>query len=325
MSLWDKLRYIVSGEAENLDDPDALLMQAQREMREVHNRNRERAVQAFTERNNLEAAVQEAARRRDNALLRAEASEGRGESREAELCRMEAEEYDRTVAALSAALEAAGRAAEGVKADVKREEERIRRKTAEALAIRAQWKATQVQRSLLASLVEVNVATEQDAGQSPQVLQMRHARNRRLVIDALAQRNNLQAMLDDTEKRVHLLQEKAALAGRRGDDDLEHELLREMEQYEATLAGTREALAKASDVTERAVTLIREEEERLRAMGVEPVDLADGVTVEDAVRDARAEGLPDWAVPLMLALALAVIAALIALLSGKPAASIRRT
>jgi len=43
------------------------------------------------------------------------------------------------------------------------------------------------------------------------------------------------------------------------------------------------------------------------------------------VRDARAEGLPDWAVPLMLALALAVIAALIALLSGKPAASIRRT
>lgn len=314
MSLWDKLRYIVSGEVENLDDPDALLQQAQREMREVHDRSRERAVRAITERNNLEAAVQEAARRRDNALFRAEAAEGREEPNEAELCRMEAAEYDRTVAELSAALEAAGRAAEEVRAQIKREEERIRRKTAEALAIRAQWKATQVQRSLLASLVEVNVALEQDAA-SPETLQLRHARNRRLVIDALAQRNNLQAMLEDTEKRVRNLHEKAHLAGDRGDDDLEHELLREMEQYEATLAGTREALAKASDVTERAVTLIREEEERLRAMGVEPVDLPEGAAQVVSGGGRMIDALPDWAVPLMVALAFVILAILIALLA----------
>lgn len=313
MGIWDKLRYWTSGEVEHLDDPDLLLQQAQREMREVHTRTRERAVQAITKKNMIEQALREAERRRDDAFRRAAAAEEDRDAREAELCGIEAAEYERTVADLAEAFEAASQAAESVKAEIKSEEERIRRRTAEALAIRAQWKANQVQRSLLASLVEVNTGTADTL--TPLGLQRRHARNRRLVLDALTQRNNLVAMLEDTEKRVTNLRDKATLAGRRGDGDLEIALLREMEQYEATLAGTREALARAADVTERAVTLIREEEARLRDLGLDPLAGADedeaAVTAAVPLRDR----IPDWAVPLMMALAFLVLAVLIALLA----------
>jgi len=100
----------------------------------------------------------------------------------------------------------------------------------------------------------------------------------------VVQKNNLQAMHDETARRVENLGEKAALARRRGDEELERVLLREREQYEANLDGTRVAYEQAVAVTEHAVSLLRDEEEQLRARGLDP----HAANVELVVNDDKA-------------------------------------
>ncbi|HVK03831.1 MAG TPA: hypothetical protein VM490_10160 [Armatimonadaceae bacterium] len=283
MSLWNRLKSWLSEEdaaGSPLDgaDPDVLLARAQREMQELHARNRERAVEAITRKNNLQERADYYQKRVDVLLLQAAQAENLGDVDSAERLRDEAAACEETLNQTLASLAEAVEVAETVKASIKSEEEAIRRRTAEALALKAQWKTVQVQRSLLESLVEINAGLE--GATTPRQMQARHARNRRLVLQAIAQKNNLNVMLEDTEKRVHLLREKATLAQQRGDDELENSLLREMEQYEATLDGTRAALEKAVEVTERAKGLIHEEEARLRGLGLDthsaPLDEADG-------------------------------------------------
>jgi len=277
MNFWQKLWGVQQHEIQSNDDegfdPDALLEQAQRQMREVHARNRERAVQAITQKNNLEQMVKDLEKKTELLKAKAEIADNRGEADIAVNLRKEMASYENSLLLARQSLQQAVEVSEQVKSAIRQEEERIRQKTAEALALQTQWRTTQVQRSLLASLVEINAGVSHEVPPSERAL--RHARNRRLVQQAIVQRNHLRTMRDDTEKRVQSLRENALVARQRENDTLENQLLREMEQYEATLAGTREAVGRAEEVTERAIGLLKEEEESLRALGLDPLAVTD--------------------------------------------------
>ena len=56
--LWRYLVALVTGKVAQMEDPEVLLEQAKREMHEALARNRERAIQAITQKNLLQAEVE---------------------------------------------------------------------------------------------------------------------------------------------------------------------------------------------------------------------------------------------------------------------------
>ena len=64
---------------DKLENPDILLDQAKREMHEMHSRNRERAVAAITQKNNLQSMVDELEKQISNLQAKAEFALKKGE------------------------------------------------------------------------------------------------------------------------------------------------------------------------------------------------------------------------------------------------------
>jgi phage shock protein A len=97
--------------------------------------------------------------------------------------------------------------------------------------------------------------------------QMREAqaKNRERAVQAITQKNNLQALVDQTQKMVTRLEERAETARQADDLDLEQGLLAERGQYLLTLTQTQASLASAIETTEAVKTAMRREEERIRA------------------------------------------------------------
>ncbi|MBC7808512.1 MAG: PspA/IM30 family protein [Akkermansiaceae bacterium] len=276
MNFWQKLLGGTQGTGHPVEDefdPTSLLKQAQREMEELHARNRDVAVRAITEKNNLEQMVQDIERKIRLLQEKADLAEERGDTDLAKQLRFEATSYTMTLTEIHASWEEAKLKADRIKATIKSEEERIRQKTTEAMLLETQWHTMQLQRSLFASLIEVNTGAAQNVPTSERTV--RHALNRRFVRQAVVQRDNLRQMQADTEKRVALLRENSKQARTRDNDDLENALLREMEQYEAMLVQTRDATQQAEEVTERAIALLKDEEESLRAQGLDPLIVSD--------------------------------------------------
>ncbi|MBC8143299.1 MAG: PspA/IM30 family protein [Armatimonadetes bacterium] len=276
MNFWQKLIGDTPSTGQPTDDdfdPNALLEQAQREMQEMFARNRERAVQVITEKNKLEQLVKDLERRAATLHEKADLAEARGDAKEADALRRDAVSEEASLTETRARWEEAKAVADSVKAKIKSEEERLRQRTAEAMLLKAQWNTMQVQRSLFASLVEVN--TGSIAHVPPAERAVRHAVNRRFVRQALVQRDNLRQMQNDAAKRVNSLRENAKQARSRDNDDLENALLREMEQYEAIFVQTRDAAFQAGEVTERAAALLEEEGSVLRSQGIDPQAISD--------------------------------------------------
>ncbi len=133
---------------DKLENPDILLDQARREMTEMHSRNRERAVQAITQKNNLQHMVEDLQKSVDNLQAKAEFALRRGERDLALQLLKEKQSYEQSLATTRESLATAIETAESVKAHIKQEEEMIRRKTAEALQLKAQWKSAQIQNEI---------------------------------------------------------------------------------------------------------------------------------------------------------------------------------
>jgi phage shock protein A len=127
------------------EDPEMLLASAQEEMRAVHAKNRERAVQAITQKNNLQQMVDDQQKKVDTLQAKAELSLKRGDRDLALQLLKEKQSYEQALQMTRANLEQAIETSEAVKKAIKVEEERIRQKTAEALALKAQWKNAQIQ------------------------------------------------------------------------------------------------------------------------------------------------------------------------------------
>ncbi len=150
--LWSYLKALFGSGLDKLEDPDILLSQAQREMTEMHARNRERAVQAITQKNNLQQMVSDTQKRVDNLQAKAELALKRGDRDLALQLLKEKQSYEVSLTTTKASLEQAIEMSESVKTAIKREEEKIRQKTAEALALKAQWKNSQIQIAINKSL-----------------------------------------------------------------------------------------------------------------------------------------------------------------------------
>lgn len=133
---------------DKLENPDILLDQARREMQEMHHRNRERAVQAITQKNNLQQMVDDVQKTVDNLQAKAEFALRRGERDLALQLLKEKQSYEQSLATTKESLAQAIETAEQVKVHIKQEEEMIRRKTAEALQLKAQWKSAQIQNEI---------------------------------------------------------------------------------------------------------------------------------------------------------------------------------
>lgn len=290
MNFWQKLlggNNSMGQPDENDFDPATLLEQAQHEMREMHAKNRDVAVRAITQKNNLEQAVQNLEAKIPVLYEKANYAKELGDADLAEQHRINAAVLETELAATRAAWEEAKATAEHIKATIKSEEERIRQRTAEALLLKTQWNTMQFQRSLFASLVEVNTGAAQNIPASERLA--RHHRNRRFVQQAIVQRESLRDMQTETERWVANLRENSRQARTHDNDDLENALLREMEQYEAMLVQTREALQQAEDVTERAISLLKDEEEMLRAQGIDPLSVSDEQIALYEARSALAD------------------------------------
>jgi phage shock protein A len=130
---------------DTVENPELLLQQAQEEMRAVHAKNRERAVQAITQKNNLQQMVDDTQKKVDMLQAKAELALKRGDRDLALQLLKEKQSYETTLQMTRSQLEQAIETSEAVKSAIKAEEERIRQKTAEALALKAQWKNSQIQ------------------------------------------------------------------------------------------------------------------------------------------------------------------------------------
>lgn len=145
------LRYIkglLGFKMDQLEDPEVLLQQAQTEMRENQAKNRERAVQAITQKNNLQAELDKTQKMVDNLQAKAELALKNGDRDLARQLLVEKGQYETTLTPIQQSLQSAVETTEAIKVAIRREEERIRAKTAQAMAMKTQWKQSQIEISL---------------------------------------------------------------------------------------------------------------------------------------------------------------------------------
>lgn len=130
------------------EDPEVLLSQAQQEMKENQAKNRERAVQAITQKNNLQAEVDKNQKMVDNLQAKAELALKNGDRDLARQLLVEKQQYDTALTTMAASLQSAQESIETIKTAMRHEEERIRTKTAQAMALKTQWKQSQIEISI---------------------------------------------------------------------------------------------------------------------------------------------------------------------------------
>ena len=141
-------------ESQSLDE---LLDQAKQRMQETQAHNRERAVAAIEHKNHLRNQVENLEARFDELEAKAGHAERKGEHEVALAFRTEKQGYEKSLSSLRETLAEADDAAEQVKLAIKREEELIREKTAQATALKARWKQAAVQGELEEQLREAGL------------------------------------------------------------------------------------------------------------------------------------------------------------------------
>ena len=146
--VWRYLKGLLGFKLDQMEDPDILLQQAQQEMKEAQAKNRERAVQAITQKNNLQALVDQTQKTVDNLQAKAELALKNGDRDLARQLLVEKGQYETTLTSTRESLQNAMDSTEAIKTALRREEERIRAKTAQALALKAQWKQSQIDISI---------------------------------------------------------------------------------------------------------------------------------------------------------------------------------
>jgi phage shock protein A len=150
--VWGYLLALIGIKLDQMEDPDVLLTQAQKEMQELHAKNREQAVQALTQKNNLQAEVDKTQREVDNLQGKAEIALKNGDRELALQLLREKQAREQNLTTLRGSLDNAIQMTEQIKTALTREEERIRTKTAEAMALKTQWKQAQIENSINKSL-----------------------------------------------------------------------------------------------------------------------------------------------------------------------------
>jgi phage shock protein A len=137
---------------DKVEDPDIMLDQARRDMQAALIANREKAVQAITQKNRLQGMLEEQKKKGEQLESQASMALKQGNREIALQLMREKMNVDATVAQLQTSYDKAAAVVEQVKVAIKRQEEETRKKTAEALAMKAQWKQAQIQNSIAKAL-----------------------------------------------------------------------------------------------------------------------------------------------------------------------------
>ncbi|MBX3096785.1 MAG: PspA/IM30 family protein [Fimbriimonadaceae bacterium] len=146
------LRAIFHRGMDSLEDPEIMLDQARRDMQGALVANREKAVQAIAQRNRLQKLMDEQTQRSTQLENQAAAALKSGNRDLARQFLREKAGCDQSIESLKPTLATATETVEQVKIAIKRQEEEVRRKYAEALALKAQWKQAQIQSSITQAL-----------------------------------------------------------------------------------------------------------------------------------------------------------------------------
>lgn len=225
------------------DDPEVLLDRAQHEMQMMHAQNRERAVQAITHKNELERAVQNVRARVADLQSATDEAERSGDRVTAQKRRSDLHACEAELAHGEALLAQAVEAAQLVKEAIRQEEEILRRKMSEAIALKAQWRSAQMETALTRSQTALEALSRIEGENETDF--------REKLREALHTREMLRLSERDLTDKITSLREKANAARKQGDEDEERALLREMEQFEAALEVTQTALERANEVVGR--------------------------------------------------------------------------
>lgn len=133
------------GKLDELENPQVIIDEAIREMKETQIKNRERAVQAITQKNNLQGLVAQEEREVRNLESKAELALKQGNRELARSLLRQKALHDRTLEQMRVSLKQAEETAQAVKVAIQRDEERVRQKHAEALALKTQMKQAEIQ------------------------------------------------------------------------------------------------------------------------------------------------------------------------------------
>jgi len=147
----------VTGKVERLEDPEVLLDQARREMQQTLARNRERAIQAITQKNMLQAEVEKLERAVRDLERKAELALQQGKRDLALQIVREKKAQESALETMRASLQQATETVEAIKLAIRRQEEEVRVKTAQALAMKARWKQAQIQTAINKALEGISV------------------------------------------------------------------------------------------------------------------------------------------------------------------------
>jgi phage shock protein A len=216
--VWRYLKGLLGFKLDQLEDPDILLQQAQQEMKEAQAKNRERAVQAITQKNNLQALVDQTQKTVDNLQAKAEIALKNGDRDLARQLLVEKSQYETTLNTTKQSLQNAIDTTEAIKTALRREEERIRAKTAQALALKAQWKQSQIEISINKALdgfttdgtdaaferAQAKISNARSESSARSELAKERLENRIAALDDVAASSAADAELDQMEQRLGL-------------------------------------------------------------------------------------------------------------------------
>jgi phage shock protein A len=146
------LKSLFNRTMDRLEDPEMMLDQARRDMQQAMVANREKAVQAITQKNRLQGLLEDAKKKSEQLEKQATMALKQGNRELATQFMREKMNNDASLTSLQASYDQAVQTVEQVKVAIKRQEEEVRKKTAEALAMKAQWKQAQIQNSIAKAL-----------------------------------------------------------------------------------------------------------------------------------------------------------------------------
>ncbi|MBS1705222.1 MAG: PspA/IM30 family protein [Armatimonadetes bacterium] len=133
---------------DKVEDPEVMLDQAKRDMTQALTANREKAVQAIAQKNRLQQMLDDQMKKVAQLEKQAEMALKAGNRDLARQFMREKATLDAGIPGLQTTLAQAQETVEQVKVAIKRQEEEVRKKTEEALRLKAQWKQAQIQDSI---------------------------------------------------------------------------------------------------------------------------------------------------------------------------------
>ena len=196
-----------------VDDAEMLLEHAQQQMREAQARNRERTVQAITQKNNLQALFDQTQKMVNNLRAKADKAHAEGDIGLERQLRAEQERYQRSVQQMETSLRRAIETTEAVKTAMRGEEEAIRARTVQALAMKTFYKQAQIEFEIEKNKLGMTTTKAGDLFERAQAR----------IQSAQARRD----LMTRIRKTAEVLEAAAEEAARKGDAALSQRLLSE--------------------------------------------------------------------------------------------------